>query len=53
MLCDEDWLQFDPRVPWLIDKLKSLKGEKVLVICHRAMTAIDLEEKLRLAGIPW
>ena len=51
MLCDEDWLQFDPRAPWLIDKLKSLKGEKVLVICHRAMTAIDLEEKLRLAGI--
>ena len=40
-----------PRAPWLIDKLKSLKGEKVLVICHRAMTAIDLEEKLRLAGI--
>ncbi|RTL01964.1 MAG: RNA polymerase-associated protein RapA, partial [Neisseriaceae bacterium] len=51
MLCDEDWLQFDPRAPWLIDKLKSLKGEKVLVICHRAMTAIDLEEKLRLSGI--
>ena len=51
MLRDEDWLQFDPRVPWLIELLKSLRGEKVLVICHRAMTAIDLEEKLRLAGI--
>ncbi len=51
MLRDEDWLQFDPRVPWLVDTLKSLKGEKVLVICHRAMTAIDLEEKLRLSGI--
>ena len=52
MLRDEDWLQFDPRVPWLIELLKSLRGEKVLVICHRAMTAIDLEEKLRLASAP-
>ncbi|WP_249383961.1 RNA polymerase-associated protein RapA [Chitinivorax sp. B] len=52
MLADEDWLKFDPRVNWLVKLLKEeLRGQKVLIICHRALTAIDLEEKLRLEGL--
>ena len=41
------WWQFDPRVDWLIERLKALKGEKLLLICHHADTALDLSEALR------
>ncbi|WP_440055289.1 RNA polymerase-associated protein RapA [Pseudoalteromonas sp. T1lg65] len=41
------WTQFDPRVEWLIAKLKELKQEKVLLICAKAETAISLEQTLR------
>jgi len=44
----ELWTDFDPRVDYLIDLLKSLKKEKVLVICAHAQTAIDLEAALRI-----
>ena len=44
----ETWTAFDPRVEYLIDLLKSLKKEKVLVICAHAQTAIDLEAVLRV-----
>jgi len=44
----ETWTNFDPRVDYLIDLLKSLKKEKVLVICAHAQTAIDLEAALRV-----
>ena len=44
----EQWIDFDPRVDYLIDLLKSLKKEKVLVICAQAQTAIDLEAALRV-----
>ena len=44
----ELWTDFDPRVNYLIDLLKSLKKEKVLVICAHAQTAIDLEAALRV-----
>lgn len=44
---EKAWYQFDPRVDYLIDKLKSHKGEKILVICAKAQTAIDLENALR------
>ena len=44
----EKWTDFDPRVDYLIDLLKSLKKEKVLVICAHAQTAIDLEAALRI-----
>lgn len=44
----ELWTNFDPRVNYLIDLLKSLKKEKVLVICAHAQTAIDLESALRV-----
>lgn len=49
----ERWWQFDPRVDWLLDTLKSLKQEKVLVICAHAETALDLDNALRIrSGIP-
>ena len=44
----ETWTSFDPRVEYLIDLHKSLKKEKVLVICAHAQTAIDLEAVLRV-----
>lgn len=44
----EKWTDFDPRVDYLIDLLKSLKKEKVLVICAHSQTAIDLEAVLRI-----
>ena len=45
---EETWTNFDPRVEYLIDLLKSLKKEKVLIICAHAQTAIDLETALRV-----
>ncbi len=48
----EGWVNDDPRVPWLEQKLKALRPEKVLVICAHADTAIALEHYLHLrAGI--
>lgn len=41
------WGMFDPRVDWLIETLKTLKHEKVLLICAKAETAISLEQILR------
>jgi ATP-dependent helicase HepA len=47
-----DDLQQDPRYQWLVDKVKQLAGQKALVICKQAQTAIDLELTLRnRAGI--
>ncbi len=42
------WYDIDPRVTHLIDLLKSLNKEKVLVICAHAQTAIELETALRV-----
>lgn len=44
----DEWYNFDPRVGYLIDLLKSLNKEKVLVICAHAETAIDMENALRV-----
>ena len=45
-------LEADPRYLWLIDRVKSLKGQKALLICKHAQTAIDLEQTLKnRAGI--
>jgi ATP-dependent helicase HepA len=54
-------LQQDPRFVWLVDKLitsiktqssASLRGQKALLICKHAQTAIDLEQTLKdRAGI--
>ena len=47
-----DWWNFDPRVDWLLEKLSELSGEKVLLICAHADTALDLSDALRRrAGI--
>lgn len=49
---DDSWLDFDPRVEWLEQTLKSLRPQKVLVICAHASTAVALEHHLHLrAGI--
>ena len=41
------WERIDPRISWLIEKLKLLKGQKVLVICAHAGTAIEISKLLR------
>lgn len=43
----QPWHQIDPRVNWLINKLKDLKPQKVLVITASAKTALQLAESLR------
>jgi ATP-dependent helicase HepA len=49
---DDSWLDFDPRVTWLVQTLKDLRPAKVLVICAQANTALALEHYLHLrAGI--
>ncbi len=42
------WLLEDNRADWLIKWLEDYRGEKVLVICAHAQTAITLEKQLRL-----
>ncbi len=47
-----DDLQQDPRYRWLVDKVKQLGGQKALVICKQAQTAVDMEQTLlNRAGI--
>lgn len=41
------WWQFDSRVNWLIEKVKSKRSEKILVIAARSTTALQLEQALR------
>ncbi|WP_455201933.1 RNA polymerase-associated protein RapA [Kaarinaea lacus] len=41
------WTTIDPRIDWLIDKLRELKPEKVLVITSSAQSALDIAEALR------
>ncbi len=49
----EGTLQDDERYLWLVDKIKQLSGQKALLICKHAQTAIDLELTLKhRAGIP-
>jgi len=46
------WWRFDPRVRWLINILRRLAGEKLLLICAQAATALELGEALKsLEGI--
>ncbi|AAU91421.1 RNA polymerase-associated protein HepA [Methylococcus capsulatus str. Bath] len=49
---DPDWWRHDPRVHWLLDIAQRLKPSrsKLLVICHRQQTAVDLENALRTLG---
>lgn len=46
---NQDWLSTDPRVEWLKQFLRDQRGEKVLLICANASTAIDLEKHLQLS----
>ena len=49
----EGALQDDERYLWLVNKIKQLSGQKALLICKHAQTAIDLELTLKnRAGIP-
>ncbi len=43
----QPWWRQDPRVDWLIELLKSQRGEKILLICNQAETAQDIELALR------
>jgi ATP-dependent helicase HepA len=42
-----DDLQQDPQFIWLVDKIKELSGQKALLICKQAQTAIKLEQTLK------
>ncbi len=44
----EPWTDFDPRTRWLTEFLQQNPGNKVLVICANADTAIELEQHLRV-----
>lgn len=47
-----DWWRIDPRVGWLIDFVREHSQSKLLLICARAETAIELQEALRVqAGL--
>jgi ATP-dependent helicase HepA len=46
-----EWWRLDPRVDWLTATLKKLRPAKMLVICAKAQTTMDLEDALRNAGI--
>ncbi len=48
MLLGKKWLKTDPRVEWLVDFLKLQRDNKILVICARAETALELENYLNL-----
>ena len=47
-----DWTAHDPRLPWLIDRLRALRPAKVLLICAGARTVMALRQALQdRAGI--
>ena len=48
LLLGKNWLQTDPRVGWLVEFLQQQRGDKILVICARAETALELEQHLNL-----
>jgi len=45
---DTQWTKLDPRIDWLIQQLKSLGNDKVLLITASAETAMDIAEVLRV-----
>jgi len=48
LILGKKWLKTDPRVEWLVDFLKQQRGDKILVICAHAETALELEQYLNL-----
>lgn len=41
------WLDLDPRVAWVANRVQALRPAKILLICSKAQTAVDLEQRLR------
>jgi ATP-dependent helicase HepA len=48
LLDKEIWLEHDPRVKFLVQKINELFPAKVLIICAKASTAIALDQYLKL-----
>ncbi|WP_454784803.1 RNA polymerase-associated protein RapA [Legionella sp. WA2024007413] len=48
LVAKELWLEHDPRVRWLADKINAVFPQKVLVICAKANTAISLDQYLKV-----
>ncbi|MCG8098585.1 MAG: RNA polymerase-associated protein RapA, partial [Candidatus Thiodiazotropha taylori] len=47
-----DWWQVDPRVSWLIERLRNQADDKFLLICSHDRTAVELQQAVRnLSGI--
>lgn len=44
----ENWVEKDPRLPWLIEFLKKQANQKTLVIAANAQTALDIAAVLRI-----
>lgn len=42
------WFEIDPRIPWLVGMAGELRPARLVVICSKAQTAIELDEVLRL-----
>ncbi|MEO2176993.1 MAG: RNA polymerase-associated protein RapA [bacterium] len=42
----DNWVQIDPRIPWIIEMLQTQPQEKFLLICAHQQTALDLEQRL-------
>jgi ATP-dependent helicase HepA len=47
LLLGDGWLDIDSRVSWLAEFIQQQRAEKILVICSRAGTALELEQYLR------
>jgi ATP-dependent helicase HepA len=45
---DNNWIDNDARVEWLLHLIKKLKREKILLICRSSPVALELEEYLQL-----
>ena len=41
------WTEFDPRVPWLVEQLATIRPDKVLVITASAASALELADHLK------
>ncbi len=48
LVLGDEWVSEDTRLDWLVDWLAQHATEKVLLICAKADTALQLEEYLRL-----
>ncbi len=44
---EEEWTKIDPRIDWLINKLKEIKPEKALIITSSAASALAIGDELR------